>query len=154
MSDQLATNLVTVGQEELLLRMMGYALGAGNPPVPTAVPIEPFDFEARQSIQQALFICPLTLSVPLDEILDSVATNYDGFPVAWKLRLTQSMRPDALKDLVAMNVTPATLFPGLDGLGRASALMARFSPMEQEALRAALSMPSILRTRADEGGEA
>ena len=54
------------------------------------------------------------------------------------------MRPEALRDLIAMNVTPASLFPGLDGLGRASALQARFSTAERDALINLLTTPTFM----------
>lgn len=80
---------------------------------------DPFVMNQRLIAQSGTFAVPGTLKQPVDEIL---ADYPDSKQTIVKLRLkTQAVRRDAMRSLYAMNITNATLFPGLDGLGRSMA---------------------------------
>jgi FRG domain len=104
--------------------------------------VQPFRMNERLAVQQGIFLCPLSADV---SFLDSLAATfgleasdfaqtevlgvdqfYERFKDAKtqediaviKLLLPQSVQYDVLEDLWHMNVTAASLFPGLDGLAR------------------------------------
>ena len=111
-----------------------------NPlPDPGVIHVEPFKQHQRLVVQQGLFVLPvaahatfeanLIAGLDLDRnYLDApVQIEFDGSqplnvdiyraPVV-KVVLRKSMYSEALKDLSRMNITAATLFPGLDGFAR------------------------------------
>ena len=74
----------------------------------------PFTLHNRLFVQQAVSLCPGDLSVPFEENLEALA--------GWEEhvgKITCSMSIDnfqkALKDLWKMNISRASLYPGLDG---------------------------------------
>ncbi len=76
---------------------------------------EPARMDARLAAQSGLFVVPGQLQMPLDEILQ----GYGGSDaLLQQLLLAPGLRAQALPSLYRMNITHATLFPGLDGLAR------------------------------------
>lgn len=79
---------------------------------------EPLEMDLRTVAQSGLFVVPGVLDQPLDRIL----ANYPApGPLIVKYVLPRSMREAAMQALYRMNLTQATLFPGLDGLARSAA---------------------------------
>jgi FRG domain len=103
---------------------------------------QPFRLNERLAVQQGVFLCPLSVDVPLMEslagtlkfqlsdfatakvqTLDSLTRGVSlgealkGCSVI-KVLLPVTTHHDALHDLWKMNISAATLFPGLDGFAR------------------------------------
>lgn len=110
-----------------------------NSLVPFVFEVEPFRLNERLAVQQGVFLCPISVDVPFMQSLsatfglpmsvftDEAAEEYDA--LAWgknrlreavvvKILLPTGIQHDALKDLWNMNVSAASLFPGLDGFAR------------------------------------
>jgi hypothetical protein len=80
---------------------------------------EPEKMDRRLVAQSGTFVIPGKLDRPIDQIL---AESYAGRePVLKKFILKAAMRKEAMESLYRMNITYATLFPGLDGLAKSSA---------------------------------
>jgi hypothetical protein len=80
---------------------------------------EPEKMDRRLVAQSGTFVIPGVLDRTIDEILGE---SYAGRePVLKKFILTPQVRKEAMENLYRMNITYATLFPGLDGLARSSA---------------------------------
>ena len=74
-----------------------------------------FDFD-RGIVQQGLFIMPSRLLCDHNTMYET-ALSHDSAPLT-KVIIPKALKPTLLAQLAAMNVTPATLFPGLDGVAR------------------------------------
>lgn len=86
--------------------------------LPFVIVGEPHAMHRRLIAQSSTFMVPSVL----DRSIDAILADYDGEPLVTKLELdTARMRADALYALYQMNITHATLFPDLDGLGRSLA---------------------------------
>lgn len=86
--------------------------------IPVVFPVEPWRFDPRQSAQQACFLCPGDVTRPIHDLLTRVQPP-PGDPAIIQLTFPRTVRPDALDDLWRMNVSPASLFPSLEGQARA-----------------------------------
>ncbi|BCS33662.1 hypothetical protein TBR22_A28890 [Luteitalea sp. TBR-22] len=86
--------------------------------IPVVFPVEPWRFDPRQSAQQACFLCPGDVSRPIRGLLDAVPAPH-GAPAIVQLTVPRATRTEALDDLWRMNVSPASLFPSLEGQARA-----------------------------------
>ena len=105
------------------------------------LPTIPFDQDARMSAQQTIFTLIGDIDGVVDELFDKetwpapvermpggfiAGTDSTAWPLIWpgqlltKIRLRQGWRATALQTLTKMGITAASLFPGLDGLGRAA----------------------------------
>lgn len=85
--------------------------------------VMPFDLSSanqRQLNQQAVFLVAMNINKPFAEQLEFL--DYQGSPVINKLTIPRSDREVALRDLMKMNITHATLFPGIDGFSRSLSL--------------------------------
>jgi hypothetical protein len=103
------------------------------------LPVEPERMNERLSIQQGLFLLPCDISSSFEENLAATfgsspevfqrpeemaisAANLGGFDkrnyYIFKIIIPYKSIRTALEDLQKMNVTSATLFPGLDGFAR------------------------------------
>ncbi len=114
LEEEEATRLVQQDHARLVERLVG-------PPgcsVPTVFAVEPWRFDPRQSAQQACFLCPGHLERPIRELLERVADTPDTHTIV-QLTFPMSVRAEALEDLWRMNVSPASLFPSLEGQARA-----------------------------------
>jgi len=104
-------------------------------PDPFVISVAPDRMNERLSIQQGLFLVPCDIATRFEQ---NLAATFELDPEAlrkkeaapWKgdrlpaetallkIRLPQHLHTNALRDLHAMNVTSASLFPGLDGFTR------------------------------------
>lgn len=93
---------------------------------PSAVlPIAPYYAHPRLTIQQGVYLAQTRLSkdnevtmVPFEIALqDTMEGEFDGRWIR-KFYLPSKLRPQMLRELNAMNINDATLFPGLDGFAR------------------------------------
>lgn len=77
---------------------------------------DPYRMPQRVIAQSGTFVVSGDLGLSVEDIL----ARYDGYgPLLLKFVLdTKSVRGDAMASLYSMNITHATLFPGLDGLAR------------------------------------
>lgn len=106
---------------------------------PFILEVQPFRLNERLAVQQGIFLCPLVVEIPFIQSLtqtfalppsafaDATAEAYNTVihtgkmlkeTSVIKLVLPLTIRRDVLRDLWNMNVTAATLFPGLDGFAR------------------------------------
>ncbi len=114
LSEDEATRLVHHEHGRLVGRLV-------EPPgwcIPAVFAVEPWRFDPRQSAQQACFLCPGDVTRPIRELLESVLVVPDD-PAIVCLTFSREVRTDALEDLWRMNVSPASLFPSLEGQARA-----------------------------------
>jgi FRG domain len=107
------------------------------------LPTIPFDQDARMSAQQTIFTLAGEVTAVIDDLFDRdkwpppVDRMPGGFiagsdSTIWpldhpgqlltKIRMRSEWRNEALEALAKMGLTAASLFPGLDGLGRATSL--------------------------------
>jgi hypothetical protein len=86
--------------------------------IPVVFPVEPWRFDPRQGAQQSCFLCPGDVSRPIRELLEDVPP-ISGEPSMVQLTFPRAVRADGLEDLWRMNVSPASLFPSLEGQARA-----------------------------------
>lgn len=80
---------------------------------------EPQQMNQRLVAQMGTFVMPGVLDKPIEEIAPPAAV------VKFTLE-TSKMRRDAMKELYNMNITPYSLFPGVDGLARSLAYELEF----------------------------
>jgi hypothetical protein len=84
----------------------------------------------RMVAQQGLFTLSASLTVDHDVIIDrtcrTIPVGVDG-TIYLKLVIAAEIKTEFLKHLAVMNVTAASLFPGIDGIGRAIYDLARLS---------------------------
>jgi hypothetical protein len=82
--------------------------------------VSAYRLNQRLIIQQGVFLCPGDISVPFMENLDSLfrgRSHPDEF-IKLKIALTTQERRTVLQHLHQMNITRATLYPGLDGFAK------------------------------------
>jgi hypothetical protein len=108
---------------------------------PNVVAVEPWSLHQRMTVQQGLFLLPTALNRPFEENLcRGLDVPYQELPpktpmptvrqlqervsesgnelALVRITIPATMRTQAIADLYRMNVTAATLFPGLDGFAR------------------------------------
>jgi predicted ester cyclase len=83
--------------------------------LPVVVIADPEMMNQRLIAQQGTFLIPGRLDKPLERILPAFQ---DGDPIVVKFVLHAAVRDEAMREMLNMNITNATLFPGLDGLAR------------------------------------
>ena len=77
---------------------------------------EPFALAERVYVQQGTFVISRSLDASIDEY---VGAQTDAENRIEKFELPKSeVRDEAMRALYQMNMTAATLFPGIDGLAR------------------------------------
>jgi hypothetical protein len=86
------------------------------------VPVKPYRMNERLTIQQGIFLCPSTLRMGFQAILNHMLQSPNESGVVkkeWllKLQILPSARLEMLRELRKMNISYTTLFPGLDGFG-------------------------------------
>ena len=122
--------LVDFGQEDnfnkyVLPDLDSYHRSAliGEPALDIVVPLIPAAQNERLSAQQGLFLCPSKIGTPFMEQLEALM---DRTKQEWivKIVVPRSLREEALRRLLQMNIHHLSLFPGADGLGRFCALKA------------------------------
>lgn len=81
--------------------------------------VMPYDLanaNQRQLIQQSVFVAAMN---PEKRFVDQLSfLDYQEKPIMTKLTIPRKERKLALRDLMKMNITHATLFPGIDGFAR------------------------------------
>jgi hypothetical protein len=85
---------------------------------------EPFILSKRLVAQQGTFVITRTLDKPIDKIIEHL-DNPTEVLVKFLLPV-EKIRSEGMKSLYRMNITQATLFPGLDGLARSMAYELEF----------------------------
>jgi len=97
-----------------------------------------FRLNQRLIMQQGVFLCPGDISMPfMDNLWTLLEGHWDTNKfVKLKIRLSSRERKTVLQQLHRMNITRATLFPGLDGFAKSLANL--------------LIFPDILRPETDE----
>jgi len=83
---------------------------------------EPQKMNRRLIAQSGTFAVPGVIDVPIEEIL----SDRDQEDILAKFVLTNAVREQGMRELYRMNITNATLFPDLDGLGRSMAYELEF----------------------------
>jgi hypothetical protein len=78
------------------------------------VPLEPARMNPRLGIQRGLFVVPGDVNASIEDNLLAMA-NHDTSTHVMKIKILKSLRRELLEELIRMNITSATLFPGLDG---------------------------------------
>ncbi|HUL48626.1 MAG TPA: FRG domain-containing protein [Gemmatimonadales bacterium] len=88
-----------------------------DPPLRFATPVNPYQLHERLITQQGVFMCPGDISQPFEANLEAVpgATAANSLK---KLLLARSMLAEGFAGLRSMNITAASLFPGIDGYAR------------------------------------
>ena len=84
---------------------------------------EPFVMNKRLIAQSGTFVVTKTLDKPIEQI---VSVYDDPAEVLARLDFPLQARNEAMRALYSMNITRATLFPGLDGLARSLAYELEF----------------------------
>ncbi|MFC5427388.1 FRG domain-containing protein [Paraburkholderia denitrificans] len=80
---------------------------------------EPTEMDDRLVAQSGTFVVPGVIDKSLQAILDGYESNEE---LLHKIVLPERIRVDAMKWLYRMNITNASLLPGLDGLARSIAV--------------------------------
>lgn len=83
---------------------------------------EPHTMNSRLIAQSGTFAVPGVLDLPVEEIL----RDKDQENILAKVVLANSVREVGMRELYRMNITHATLFPGLDGLAKSLAYELEF----------------------------
>jgi FRG domain len=89
----------------------------GRTSKPLACPMNPFRLNERLTIQKGVFMCPGDVTQPFESNLCSLP-NWDKKQNVVKLHISQNRRREFLDSLSDMNISRATLFPGLDGFAQ------------------------------------
>lgn len=97
--------------------------------------LNPERLNERLIIQQGIFLTPTNLKKSFEENFSGLLNRRDARDRLWKIRIKTSVRSkkDILRNLQGMNISDATLFPGLDGFARS--------------LNALLATPDLLKGR-------
>jgi len=82
-----------------------------------AYPVNPYRLNERLTLQHGIFVCPGDLTVSFEENLRAMPGSSDGDHVSTFV-MPPSETQCGLETLHEMNISDATLFPGLDGFAR------------------------------------
>lgn len=88
-----------------------------DPPITFAPIVNPYRLHQRLVLQQGLFICPGNIQRPFEDNLLALPDVSDPRNLR-KILLPPDVLSDAFRSLRSMNITHATLFPGVDGYAR------------------------------------
>lgn len=89
-------------------------------------PVEPFHTSERMTIQQGLFLCSSSLTLSFEQSLAYLLGRQEGEARLVRFEIMPQVRTSLLTELDRMNITEATLFPGLDGFARSLGPSAAF----------------------------
>lgn len=103
--------------------------------VPMVLPVEPFRLTERLTIQQGTFICSGDVNQSLLENLGAMQSTEETL---LKLVIPANVRNRALEELRLMNITRASLFPGVEGFAQSFRQLLVEEAPEQRTLREAL----------------
>jgi hypothetical protein len=91
----------------------------GHDPQPFVFAENPTILNERLVIQQGLFLCPGDVSKSFEDNIKSLnAWSDPGHIVKLKFTLPRESYGEVIQELLSMNISYATLFPGLDGFAR------------------------------------
>jgi hypothetical protein len=93
---------------------------------PVILRVDPLQLDTRVVSQQGFFLCKLFHQATFNQILIGMMSNprvldeptVPAHPVVRRLVMKRELRITFLKNLQAMNIHKASLFPGLDGFGQ------------------------------------
>ena len=105
---------------------------------PFVIPIEPDRLSERLTLQQGVFLCPVTVEQSFMDNLMSMGPEVRPDGPVMKLVIRNSVRPRALEKPRLMNITRATLFPGLDGYAQSFRHYLVKEPLQEKEKRMAL----------------
>ena len=88
-----------------------------HPPVPLVFRLNPWHMNRRLIVQQSLFLVPGDITRSFQDNLRALGESGD-LVVEIPLASDRAFLQEATRELLAMNMTSATLFPGLDGFAR------------------------------------
>ena len=90
-----------------------------QPEYALVAPVQPSRANERVTVQQGLFLCPCNLHLGFEQCMSKVLQSANrGSRMLHKLVIKPEVRTDILQQLHRMNISYATLFPGLDGFAR------------------------------------
>jgi hypothetical protein len=89
-----------------------------SPLVRLACPMNPFRLNERLRIQKGIFLIAGSVEAPFAENLAALP-QHDSPDNILKIAIPRSIAEDALVGLFQMNISRASLFPGLDGYAQA-----------------------------------
>jgi FRG domain len=110
-------------------------------------PISPYRLNDRLVIQQGVFLCPGDVSKPFEDNLGELQLERSRSPIGRvrrdarqnvkkiKISSNTQTRADILQHLHRMNMTPATLYPGLGGFAQSLKNMLLFPKLLQSGPR-------------------
>jgi hypothetical protein len=103
---------------------------ADGPDARVVVPVERFRTNERMLLQRGIFLCPNSFFVKFEHSLKNVVRAAKQDPnnkseVLYKITVSPRAHPHTLRELHRMNITYATLFPGLDGLAQSLTTVCR-----------------------------
>jgi hypothetical protein len=93
-------------------------LQPGDRPPIIVAPVEPFHTSERMTVQQGLFLCSSSVTLLFEQSLAYLLGRREGEPGLITFEIMPQVRAPLLTELDRMNITEATLFPGLDGFAR------------------------------------
>jgi hypothetical protein len=100
--------------------------------IPFAFPIEPSRNNERLTAQQGLFLCPNSLEFRLELCLKHTLLHLNpSEPAIRKIVLEPSAHCEVINELYRMNISEASLFPGLDGFARSLGTRAKFAALAE-----------------------
>ena len=84
---------------------------------PIIYPVNPYHIHTRLAVQQGVFLCPGDVKIPLFKIISDLAGSNKPTAIIKLIWSPANLRErlDALDELRRMNISRASLFPGLDG---------------------------------------
>ncbi len=91
------------------------------------IPVLPQFHNLRLSSQQGCFLFNCTPHLTFEDALAEMMETSKTTSWLFRLDFTKALRTEVLKQLMQMNIHPATLFPDLDGLARFLALKNEYS---------------------------
>lgn len=105
----------TGNDEKVEISFKEYVLG--REPVTAVIQVGPFQLDERLTIQKGVFLYPCHAGETFETNLKAMP-GFDDPSKVLKLTITHKERRQALKTLHSMNISRATLFPGLDGFAQ------------------------------------
>ena len=91
-----------------------------NPLKRFVLPENPWRFHVRHRNQQGVFLCPGDITSSFQRNIEEMKFKHRTRK-RYKIIMSKDVRTDALEQLRRMNVTRASLFPGLDGFAKSLA---------------------------------
>lgn len=88
-------------------------------PLPLVATVNPFALNERLVIQQGVFLCPGDISTKLEDLIEQQVLRSDvpieDICLKYVIKAPPDRRREIIANLLRLNITRATLFPGLEG---------------------------------------